>query len=302
MNTEQAYINGFVKRAAEYGFDQNESFAILKEANALTRALARGAVSPATVAKRMNMPLSSVQNIAGHNSPGVGINKNPNIKALDSTLAKRDSLMKTQAKIEPLRTKLHDRFDDFDDYVGGMRNIQNDIKNLPTLENVPWKGKLPANMEQLNRVRDSGYHDLPSDYYDAVEDIFDAKSGMKAFRKKYKITDKEALKRFAKMENSGDYLGRAHQRSMNRMREIEQLDRKAYGLGAPESAISDIDRTTKRLDFSEYLRTGNIEGIRRVPQKTIFHPDAKRTQQAFFARQDLQNMRKMNNQPTNMFF
>ena len=29
---EQAYINGFVKRAAEYGFDENQAIAMLKEA------------------------------------------------------------------------------------------------------------------------------------------------------------------------------------------------------------------------------------------------------------------------------
>ena len=29
---EQAYIEGFVKRASEYGFDEDEAFSILKEA------------------------------------------------------------------------------------------------------------------------------------------------------------------------------------------------------------------------------------------------------------------------------
>lgn len=32
MNTEQAYLEGFVKRAAEYGFDENEATAFLKYA------------------------------------------------------------------------------------------------------------------------------------------------------------------------------------------------------------------------------------------------------------------------------
>jgi hypothetical protein len=32
MTTEQAYIEGFVKRAAEYGFNDEEAFEILKEA------------------------------------------------------------------------------------------------------------------------------------------------------------------------------------------------------------------------------------------------------------------------------
>lgn len=38
MTTEQAYIEGFVKRAAEYGFNENEAIEMLKEA-------ARGAES-----------------------------------------------------------------------------------------------------------------------------------------------------------------------------------------------------------------------------------------------------------------
>ena len=32
MNTQQAYINGFVKRAAEYGFNESEAIAFLKQA------------------------------------------------------------------------------------------------------------------------------------------------------------------------------------------------------------------------------------------------------------------------------
>lgn len=32
MNTEQAYIEGFVKRAFEYGFNENEAIEMLKEA------------------------------------------------------------------------------------------------------------------------------------------------------------------------------------------------------------------------------------------------------------------------------
>lgn len=34
MTTEQAYINGFVKRASEYGYDEIEALEILKEAKA----------------------------------------------------------------------------------------------------------------------------------------------------------------------------------------------------------------------------------------------------------------------------
>lgn len=34
MGTEQAYIEGFVKRAAEYGFNEQEALNILKQATA----------------------------------------------------------------------------------------------------------------------------------------------------------------------------------------------------------------------------------------------------------------------------
>jgi len=34
MNTEQAYINGFVKRANEYGFSYSEAIVMLKQATA----------------------------------------------------------------------------------------------------------------------------------------------------------------------------------------------------------------------------------------------------------------------------
>ena len=85
MNTEQAYIEGFVKRAMEYGFSQNESLELLKEANALTRALARGAVKPSTAAKRLselyghsnaniqNVSVPTIEHIIKHNTPGLGV-------------------------------------------------------------------------------------------------------------------------------------------------------------------------------------------------------------------------------------
>ena len=41
MNTQQAYINGFVKRAGEYGVSQEEAFALLKQAETDAEALVR---------------------------------------------------------------------------------------------------------------------------------------------------------------------------------------------------------------------------------------------------------------------
>jgi hypothetical protein len=45
MNTEQAFVEGFVKRAMEYGFSQNESLELLKEA-------ARGAGALSLIMRR----------------------------------------------------------------------------------------------------------------------------------------------------------------------------------------------------------------------------------------------------------
>ena len=41
MNTQQAYITGFVKRASEYGFNENEALELLKEAAINTKAMER---------------------------------------------------------------------------------------------------------------------------------------------------------------------------------------------------------------------------------------------------------------------
>lgn len=55
MNTEQAYIEGFVKRAAEYGFTDKEAIELLKEArdtSFLGRYLASGQVTPSILANK----------------------------------------------------------------------------------------------------------------------------------------------------------------------------------------------------------------------------------------------------------
>jgi len=53
MNTEQAYIEGFVKRAAEYGFSNEEAVNLLKQANRLTKELAKGNLSERAIARLM---------------------------------------------------------------------------------------------------------------------------------------------------------------------------------------------------------------------------------------------------------
>jgi hypothetical protein len=47
MTTEQAYIEGFVKRAADYGYSQEEALNILKQASPETLAMSPGALTAA---------------------------------------------------------------------------------------------------------------------------------------------------------------------------------------------------------------------------------------------------------------
>lgn len=47
MNTQQAYINGFVKRANEYGLNTSEALHILKQASPETLAMSPGALTAA---------------------------------------------------------------------------------------------------------------------------------------------------------------------------------------------------------------------------------------------------------------
>jgi hypothetical protein len=58
MNTQQAYINGFVKRAAQYGFNQAQAFELLKQASPETLAMAPGAK---TWQQAANNPVHPVQ-------------------------------------------------------------------------------------------------------------------------------------------------------------------------------------------------------------------------------------------------
>lgn len=101
MNAEQAYINGFVKRANEYGLKDNEAIELLKEANAMFRALARGAVKPATIANRMNIHPERMHRMALHNSPGQGLNARYPEAPKQITLGKSlfDDINKTQNRL-----------------------------------------------------------------------------------------------------------------------------------------------------------------------------------------------------------
>lgn len=49
MTSEQAYVDGFVKRAAEYGFDETEAMNILKQAMAEMPMASKGKTPPSKV-------------------------------------------------------------------------------------------------------------------------------------------------------------------------------------------------------------------------------------------------------------
>jgi len=62
MTNEQAYINGFVKRAAEYGFNENEAIALLKNAGMNMKALT-SAVAPVKTLKDTVMKAAPIQRL-----------------------------------------------------------------------------------------------------------------------------------------------------------------------------------------------------------------------------------------------
>lgn len=63
MNTQQAYINGFVKRAAEYGYKTNEALDILKQANTIPGQMQGAMTAP-------KIPGNYAARLAGGETPG----------------------------------------------------------------------------------------------------------------------------------------------------------------------------------------------------------------------------------------
>ena len=257
MNTQQAYINGFVKRAAEYGLGHDEAIGILKNANALTRALARGAVKPSTIASRMNIPLGAVKSIAGYNTPGKGINLNPNIQKLDKVLARRNNLSGIQERTKPMVDRLSDKYENLEEmYSDGQRMQQGKFRN--------WDG------ERIGRTRQANI---------LMSGVMDKKP---------------------QIDQANRYLMNAGSRGGIRNQQIGALDAEAYNLGAPLHTMSNpgaVVPGATTIDNYKQLSPGafhNYYGVARPPSK--FHPDAKRTGQAFDARDALRSLRQTQNQ------
>jgi hypothetical protein len=179
MHREQAYINGFVKRAMEYGFNEHESFEILKEANALTRAISRGAIKPATVASKMNIHPERMARMHLHNSPGQGINA----RYPQAFPEKTPAMLNTQANPNSNNFKnISQKFKDMAqkdgaptpqelmqdmDFRGQLKKLvqekQNGIVNgvfnpslvEAELGSAPRKRTIPSNTPMMNVARDT---------------------------------------------------------------------------------------------------------------------------------------------------
>jgi len=68
MNTQQAYINGFVKRASEYGLNQHQAVELLKQAESIKDELIRG-VAKGVTRKVVGSGLGSLMGKANENMP-----------------------------------------------------------------------------------------------------------------------------------------------------------------------------------------------------------------------------------------
>ena len=58
MNSQQAYIEGFVKRAGEYGYSQQEALNFLKQASPETLAMSPGALTAAQAGQGVVHPVA----------------------------------------------------------------------------------------------------------------------------------------------------------------------------------------------------------------------------------------------------
>jgi hypothetical protein len=104
-NQEQAYINGFVKRANEYGLSEQEALELLKSASPETLAMSPGAqtyaqagtnpVRPVAPALPDGVPAVSLASLDSRNRTAVA----PTVKPLRPTLVPRPHL--DEAKIQP---------------------------------------------------------------------------------------------------------------------------------------------------------------------------------------------------------
>jgi hypothetical protein len=70
MNTQQAYISGFVKRAAVYGYTPEQAWSLLKSASPETLAMSPGAM---TAAQAANNPVRAVDSALPDGVPVVSL-------------------------------------------------------------------------------------------------------------------------------------------------------------------------------------------------------------------------------------
>lgn len=119
--TEQAYINGFVKRASEYGVDQHTAIELLKSAGLLSELVGQAKlkkhagsfpIRPAKVRKGLKQPVN-LGNAGTINETGLHVPHDQG-RYLDSILH-----MKPSPKVESHLANLHNQFD-IDDIVDSL--------------------------------------------------------------------------------------------------------------------------------------------------------------------------------------
>lgn len=119
MNTEQAFVEGFVKRASEYGIDENRALHILKEAAGPLDAGRMPARPPVRGLKRP-IPLGKGQG----NINGAGLHTPADKGSYLSRMAHRTSNPGVSNIMEHLQEQNH-----IDDIVDGLSGSQHPWSN-----------------------------------------------------------------------------------------------------------------------------------------------------------------------------
>jgi hypothetical protein len=126
MNLKQAYINGFVKRANEYGYSRNEAIAILKYAN--TSPQIQPNMMPSRASSIKSTPIPNPAHIPGMwNAPKASIAQNtayaPEVPKLNITAQANNSV--PENTVRELADVPLSNMTPKDHWVSGLHNILN---------------------------------------------------------------------------------------------------------------------------------------------------------------------------------
>jgi hypothetical protein len=154
---EQAYIEGFVKRANEYGFNDEQAIELLKQANRVTEALSRGELSPESIARLFNpTDEQTLANIASGkagrdlaiNIPGKGL-ENVRREAFQNL---NPALQSQVIDSEQLLRKIRDRANPVQRHGGLM--IREMLESNPNLPNVDPFEDMYAHSQRLQKAKE----------------------------------------------------------------------------------------------------------------------------------------------------